>query len=128
MISEHLGDERLQKLRSAFLFAKDDPFDLMQIPYAEHKMPISKTDPKNQVYFRYPSPGSQPPVRVPRLMDGEDPYDSGHFKRDPRRRYEFDELDNPHTEKLKLSLMDQDDPDVQEEMKRLEEGPKSSPG
>merc|ERR1712125_286235 len=102
----------------------DDIYDLHQAPFpANKKIPISKTDPSITHEFRYPSPGSQPAVRIPRLDDNEDPYDSGHFKRDTRRRYEFSELNytDPATAKLQLELMkgtnaDEDDPEIQEQI------------
>jgi len=78
--------------------------------------------------YRYPSPGSQEPPNLPEFDEGEDPYDNGYFKTDTRRRYDYSELGNPERERLKLELMDQNDPNVQEELKALEAGPESSPG
>ena len=78
--------------------------------------------------FREVSPGSQEPVDVPRIDLDEDPYDSGYFKRDTRRRYIDPEFPHPDVEKIKLDMMDPDDPEVQEAKQKLEAGPLSSPG
>jgi hypothetical protein len=132
-LQEQLGEERYKKMRETVFFIHDDPNDLVQSPYpANRDFSISKTDPTVTAQFRYPSPGSQPAVRVPRIEADEDPFDAGHFKRDTRRRYQFSELNytDPTVAKMQLELMDPDgkDEEVQEELKKLTAGPESSPG
>lgn len=125
-LQDKMGDERYDKLRGAFYFMPDDPHNLQQAP-----MPSTKTTLSNdgeEAGFREVSPGSQPPVRVPTEALDDDPYDSGYFKRDTRRRHIDPEFPHPDIEKLKLNMMDPDDPEVQEAKKRLEAGPASSPG
>jgi hypothetical protein len=80
--------------------------------------------------YRTPAPGSQGDVKIPRLELDEDPYDSGYFKRDTRRRYLYSELKNPEIERLKIELLaDTLSPEqVQEALAALEAGPASSPG
>lgn len=135
-IKDTFGEEKFQKFRETVFFMPDDIYDLNQAPFpANKKIPISKTDPTITHSFRYPSPGSQPAVNVPRLYDDEDPYDSAHFKRDTRRRYEFSELgyQDPDVNKLQLELMkgpneEEDDPEIAEQLEKLGAGPESSPG
>merc|ERR1712166_1613044 len=59
---------------------------------------------------------------------GADPYDTGYFKRDTRRRYIDPEFPHPDVEQLKLDMQDPNDPEVQEAKKQLAIGPASSPG
>jgi len=127
-LKESVGPERYQKFRSAIMFMPDDIYDLQQSPKPTQNIPISKTDPTITAQFRFPSPGSQKAPLLPEFEQGEDPYDTGYFKRDTRRRYLNTELGDPALEKVKLALMDANDPAVQEEMKRVEAGPESSPG
>jgi hypothetical protein len=118
--------------REFFFFMPDDIYDLQQSPKPSQQIPISKTDPTITAMYRYPSPGSVPPASLPEFSnDGsydDDPYDTGYFKRDTRRRYLSSEMGDKEQELIKLSLMDQNDPAVQEEIKRVEAGPLSSPG
>jgi len=135
-IATTFGDKRLQQLREKFLFMPDDDYDLSQVPFPANKeVQISRTDPTMTAAYRYPSPGSQPAVNIPRLMEGEDPYDSGHFKRDTRRRYQFSELayQDPKVSELQLQLMKSphdkdDDPEIEEQIGQVSAGPESSPG
>lgn len=135
-IGNTFGPKRLQQFRETFLFMPDDDYDLSQVPFPANKeVQISKTDPSIKAAYRYPSPGSQPAVRIPRLEDGEDPYDSGHFKRDTRRRYQFSELSfqDPKVSELQLELMKgpsdkEDDPEINEQIGKVSAGPDSSPG
>ena len=125
-LQDRIGDERYELLRKTFYFMPNDPHNLQQAP-----MPSTKTTLSNdgeEAGFREVSPGSQPPVRIPTEELDDDPYDSGYFKRDTRRRYIDPEFPHPDIEKLKLNMMDPDDPDVQEAKKKLEAGPTSSPG
>ena len=78
--------------------------------------------------YRYPSPGSQGAPKMPLFEADEDPFDSGYYKRDTRRRYLSQEYGNPELKKARLLQMDQNDPAVQEALKQLEAGPESSPG
>ncbi|EEC45102.1 predicted protein [Phaeodactylum tricornutum CCAP 1055/1] len=128
VLQEVIGEERVKKIKDTMLFMPDDIYDLEQSPKPSQKIPISKTDPTITAMYRYPSPGSQESVRIPEFENGKDPYDTGYFKRDTRRRYQFEELGDPDIEKAKLELMDPNDPQVQEDKKRVEAGPASSPG
>lgn len=123
-----LSPEQFKKFRETFFFMPDDIYDLQQSPMPTKKIPISKEDPSITAMWRYPSPGSQKPARQPEFDEGEDPFDSGYFKKDTRRRYLSSEMGNPELEKAKLQLMDAEDPAVEEEIAKLEAGPESSPG
>jgi hypothetical protein len=123
-----LGEARFQQMRSTLLFMPDDIYDLQQSPKPSQEIPISRTDPTITAKFRYPSPGSNTLPVQPTFDDGEDPFDSGYFKRDTKRRYLNSEAGDPAIEKAKLALMDPNDPAVAEEMEKLEAGPASSPG
>lgn len=127
-VKETFGEKRYQQMRNTFLFMPDDIYDLQQSPMPTKKIQISKTDPNVTAMYRYPSPGSQGPVAVPQLEEGEDPYDSGYFKRDTRRRYLSSELGDKELEMRKLEFMDPNDPKVQEEKERIATGPESSKG
>lgn len=127
LIQDTFGEKRLQQFRKVMFFDPDVPYETGPI-YPATKVPISKEDPHKTHMYRTPSPGSQPPVKLPEFGLDEDPYDSGYFKRDTRRRHLFSELGNPDVEKKKLSLMDPEDPDVKEELEKIEAGPESSPG
>lgn len=126
-VGDTFGEDKLKQFRQTIFFMEDDDYEL-NTPNQSQKIQISKTDPSITHQYRHPAPGSQPAVNVPHFYNDEDPYDSGHFKRDTRRRYQYSELKNPETEKLKLELMDPNDPAVQEAMEELEKGPTSSPG
>ena len=126
-IQDTFGEERYQKFRHFMFFDADVPYETGPI-YPATKVPISKEDPSKFAMYRTPSPGSQAPVKLPEFDLDEDPYDSGYFKRDTRRRYLSSELGNPDLEKRKLALMDPNDPAVQEELEKIEAGPESSPG
>lgn len=127
-LQQSLGEERFQKFRNTFFFWPDDIYDLEQSPKPNKKIPISKEDPSLTHSYRHPTPGSQKAVRIPEFEADEDPYDTGYFKTDTRRRYLSSELLDPELEKAKLALMNPDDPKVQEEQEKLESGPDSSPG
>lgn len=124
-LKEAVGDEKFAKFRKTFFFEPDDIYDLQQSPMMSKSVPISKTDPTITHQWRTPSPGSQAPARIPEFEADEDPYDTGYFKRDTRRRYLDSELGNPELEKLKVSLMDPTGTNelVQEELARIEAGP-----
>lgn len=129
-VADTFGEDKLQRMREIVFFIPEDPYEL-NTPNQSVKVPISKTDPTITHQYRYPSPGSQSAVHIPQYDDDEDPYDSGYFKRDTRRRYLSSDWYNPKTEKLKLELMDPDgkDPLIQEAKEELENyKPPSSPG
>jgi hypothetical protein len=127
-----LSESQYKTYRNVFFFMPDDIYDLQQSPKPNQKIPISKTDPTLTAMYRHPSPGNAPPASLPEFSnDGsydDDPFDTGYFKRDTRRRYLSSELGNQNNELVKLSLMDQNDPLVQEEIKKVKAGPLSSPG
>jgi hypothetical protein len=123
-----LSPGQYERYRNFFFFMPNDIYDLQQNPKPNQKIPISKTDPTITAMYRTPAPGSQAPVNLPEFEAQEDPYDTGYFKRDTRRRYLSSELGNPENERLKLELMPQDDPAVQEELAAVTAGPLSSPG
>jgi hypothetical protein len=127
-IQDTLGEDRFQKIRSTMLFMPDDIYDLQQSPKPDQEIPISKLDPTMTAKYRYPSPGSQKLPHQPEWEEGEDPYDSGYFKKDTRRRYLNSELGDASLEKAKLTLMDGSDPAVEEEKTKVLGGPESSPG
>ena len=127
-VAEQIGEDKLKEIRKKVYFMEDDIYDL-NTPNQSYKIPISRTDPSITHQYRYPAPGSQPAVRIPDMEEDEDPYDSGYFKRDTRRRYQFSELQNPENEKLKLEYMDPKDPAVVEAKEELKKArPASSPG
>ena len=127
-----LSESQYKTFRHIFFFMPDDIYDLQQSPKPNQKIPISKTDPTITAMYRHPSPGSAPPASLPEFSnDGsydDDPFDIGYFKRDTRRRYLSSEMGNREQELAKLKLMDQNDPLVQEEIKKVLAGPLSSPG
>jgi hypothetical protein len=129
LLQDQLGEERFQKIRNIMLFAPDDIYDLQQSPKPNQKIPIAN-DPSITHMYRYPSPGSQTPVKLPEFEEGEDPYDTGYFKKDTRRRYLSSELGNPDVERAKLEMMDPDgqNPLVQSELQKINAGPESSKG
>lgn len=127
-LKANTSEKTFQKFREWTAFMPDDIYDLQQSPKPTQKVPVSKTDPTITHMYRYPAPGSQSPPHVPEFEQGQDPYDSGYFKRDTKRRYLNSELGNPEIEKAKLALMDPNDPAVQEEKTKLEAGPESSKG
>ena len=127
-IADTLGEDKLKKLRQTVFFIEDDLYEL-NAPNQSKKIPISRTDPTITAQYRHPAPGSQPAVRIPDMEETEDPYDSGYFKRDTRRRYQFSELENPENEKLKIEYMDPKDPAVAQAKQALMKArPASSPG
>jgi len=127
-LKDVLGEDRFDKFRHTFFFWPNDIYDLEQAPKPSQKIPISKEDPSITHMYRYPAPGSQEPARIPEFDDHEDPYDTGYFKKDTRRRYLSSELGDKQLEQAKLALMDPNDQKVQEEVAKLEAGPESSPG
>jgi hypothetical protein len=125
-LTEKLGQERFEALQEVFYYRPKDPGMDSQTPFPNLKVPFSATDPTKVASFRYPSPGSAPPVRIPRFEVGstqEDPYNTSYYKRDTGRRYE---IENKAIAELKLELMDPNSPEVQEMKEALI--PTSSPG
>lgn len=77
-----LGSERFEQIKGVLLFSKDDVHDLHGIPNPSTKIDIGNGE---KVMFRYPSPGSQDPVRMPDMEEGGDPYNIAYYPRDTRR-------------------------------------------
>mmetsp|Transcript_29828 Transcript_29828/g.39038 ORF Transcript_29828/g.39038 Transcript_29828/m.39038 type:complete len:269 (+) Transcript_29828:55-861(+) len=130
-LKDKLGPERFQKYRELVYYKPDDIHDLNQIPFPSTKIPISKDDPKMTAQFRHPSPGSQPPVRIPSADPGttqEDPFNTSYYTRDTGRRGLDPAWKNPELERVKVELMNPNDPDVEDLKAKLEAGPESSPG
>lgn len=82
LLKRTLGDEKFEKLRSIALFRSDDPHGLVGVP--EHARTTVKGVPRIKG-FRYPAPGSRPPVTVPTADLGSDPYNNNYYGRDTRR-------------------------------------------
>jgi hypothetical protein len=126
LLSKQFGKERVEGWRRLIVYKPDDIHDFNQIPKPSTKVPITK-DGKETAMFRYPSPGSQGEVRIPKTFDlDEDPYDTAYYKRDTARRY--NNSDYTVEERMKLEMMNDNDPDVLEMREKLAAGPESSPG
>ncbi|KAI2490089.1 hypothetical protein MHU86_24485 [Fragilaria crotonensis] len=126
MVKDTFGEERYQALRKLIFYRPDDIHDLHQAPNPSTKVPISATDPSLYRQYRYPSPGSEGPVRVPTMDLNEDPYDVTYYTRDTSRRNLDAAYPHPEIQRMKLALMDQNSPEVQEMQEQLK--PTSSPG
>lgn len=127
LMKDRLSPGMYETYRKTFHFRPDDKNDLLQQPYPATKIPTTD-DGSHMASVRYPSPGSQDPVRIPTLEEGEDPYFTAHYVRDTTRRYLDPAFPNPELEQLKIDLLPQDDSRVEEAKAKLDEGPKSSPG
>ena len=125
-LKDNLNESNYQLWRKTFYFIPDDPNNLQQAPMPSTRIPIGNDG--ETAAFREVSPGSQPPVQIPLMELDEDPYDSGYFKRDTRRRYIDPEFPHPDIEQLKLDMQDPNDPEVVDAKKKLAAGPPSSPG
>jgi hypothetical protein len=125
-LKDKMSAEQYQTWRNTFYFWPEDPYNLMQMPPASYKVPVSADG--KEFGYREVSPGSQPGVSVPLHNLDDDPYDSGYFKKDTRRRYVDPEFPHPEIEQLKLDMQDPNDPEVQAAKEKLAAGPKSSPG
>jgi hypothetical protein len=130
-LQETIGEDNYRKMRETVFFMPSDIYDLQPAPNQSKAIRISKTDPSITARYRYPSPGSQVPTRQPEFEATEDPYDTGYFKRDTRRRYLSSEQMNPAIETLKVELMTSQTASSesrQEELTQIASGPASSPG
>eukprot|EP00980_Cylindrotheca_fusiformis_P000362 scaffold91_cov127-Cylindrotheca_fusiformis.AAC.22 len=126
-LKDKLSDKQYATVRNTFYFLPDGRYDLLeQMPTPATKIPFSQDG--KEASFREMSPGSQGAVDVPLHDLDDDPYDSGYFKRDTRRRYVDPEFPHPDIEQIKLEMQDPSDPEVQEAKKKLAAGPPSSPG
>jgi len=125
-LKDKLPDDKYSMLKNYFYFMPDDPHNLYQMSSPSLKIPISNDG--QEAGFREVSPGEQGKVDIPLHDLEDDPYDSGYFKRDTRRRNIDPEFPNPDIEQLKLDMQDPNDPEVQEAKKKLAAGPPSSPG
>jgi len=134
-LKDKLGPEKYEKLRRVVLYKPDDIHSFEQMPRPNTKLGISEKDRNLTHQFRYPSPGSQPPVEQPTTdasfgNAGDDPYNVSYYKRDTGRRYTSEPGDGLHRdlEKIRLELLPQDDPRVKEAVEEFDKGPGSSPG
>jgi len=127
LMREKMNPKVFNSLKGYFYFWPEDPNNLNQLPYPNDQHVVDK-DGKTSVAIREVSPGSQPFVDIPKHDLDDDPYDSGYFKKDTRRRYVDPEFPNPEVEQIKLDMLDANDPEVIEAKKRLAAGPDSSPG
>jgi len=127
LLKDKLGSDKVETLKGFVYFWPEDPNNLNQQPYPNSRTIYSK-DGKESASYREISPGSQPFVDIPHDDLDSDPYDSGYFKRDTRRRYVDPEFPHSDVEQLKLDMQDPNDPEVQEAKKQLASGPASSPG
>ena len=126
-LKSKMSPQTFDSVKGFFYFWPEDPNNLNQQPYPLDQHVVSK-DGKESVTIREVSPGSQPAVDIPKHDLEDDPFDSGYFKKDTRRRYVDPEFPNPEIEQLKLDMLDPNDPEVIEAKKRLAEGPLSSQG
>jgi len=126
LLKDKMTPDQYSTMRNTFYFWPEDPYNLMQMPPGSTKIPISQDG--QEAGFREVSPGSQPAVDIPLHDLDDDPYDSGYFKKDTRRRYIDPEFPHPEIEQLKLDMQDPNDPEVQAAKEKLAAGPKSSPG
>lgn len=127
LLRDKMSPQAFDKAKGMFYFWPEDPNNLHQLPYPNDQHVFSK-DGKESVGMREVSPGSQPFVEIPREELDSDPYDSGYFKRDTRRRYVDPEFPHPDVEQIKLDMLDANDPEVIAAKERLAAGPLSSPG
>jgi hypothetical protein len=127
LMKDKMDPKTYKGVKDFFYFWPEDVNNLHQVPYPSTRIVVSK-DGKETAAYREVSPGSQPAVDVPRDDLDADPYDSGYFKRDTRRRYVDPEFPHADVEMLKLEMQDPNDPEVQEAKKKLASGPPSSPG
>jgi len=127
LLREKMSPKAFNTAKNFFYFWPEDPNNLNQFPYPDDQHVVSK-DGKESVTMREISPGSQPFVDIPKHDLDDDPYDSGYFKKDTRRRYVDPEFPNQEVEQIKLDMLDENDPEVVEAKKRLATGPDSSPG
>jgi len=134
-LKDKLGAEKYEKVRRLVLYKPDDIHNFEQMPRPNTKLGLSDNDPKLTHQFRYPSPGSQPPVAEPETdatfgNAADDPYNVSYYKRDTGRRYTSEPGAGLHRdlEKIRLELLPKDDPRVKEAMEEFDKGPGSSPG
>jgi hypothetical protein len=125
-LKDKVDDSKYNMLKNYFYFMPNDPNDLAQTPTPAFKTPFANDG--SEVGYREVSPGEQGPVAVPLHALDDDPYDSGYFKKDTRRRYVDPEFAHFDVEKLKLDMQDPNDPEVQEAKAKLAAGPSSAPG
>lgn len=132
LLKDKLGPDRFESIRRFLTFRPDDPHHLSQIPFPNTRIDLTSDPNGPKASFRHPSPGSQQPAGKPPIEDSNslyaDPYFVSYAPRDTARRNAdpaFPSIDN---ERLKLQLLPQDSPEVQDMQQRFEQGPKSSPG
>lgn len=126
LLKDKLSETQYTTLRNTMYFWPEDRWAMHQQPPMARRVPISPDG--TDATTRDVAPGSQPAVDVPLHALDDDPYDSGYFKRDTRRRYVDPEFPHPEIEQLKLDMQDPNDPEVQAAKEKLAAGPRSSPG
>lgn len=127
LLRDKMNPNTFDTVKGFFYFWPEDPNNLNQFPYPNQKHVYSK-DGKESVAMREVAPGSQPVVDIPKDELDDDPYDSGYYKRDTRRRYVDPEFPHPDVEQIKLDMLDDNDPEVIAAKERLAAGPMSSQG
>jgi len=125
-LKDKLSADQYSSYKNTFHFWPEDPYSLQQMPSPSMKPPVTADG--KEIGFREVSPGSQPAVDIPLHDLDDDPYDSGYFKKDTRRRYVDPEFPNQEIEQLKLDMQDPNDPEVKAAKEKLAAGPTSSPG
>lgn len=125
-MKDKLDDDKYNLIKNTLHFWPEDPHNLNQMPPPDAKTKFSNDG--QEAGFREVSPGEHDAVDVPLHDLDDDPYDSGYFKRDTRRRYIDPEFSHFDVEKLKLDIQDANDPEVQEAKAKLAGGPTSAPG
>jgi hypothetical protein len=129
-LKDRLGEERYQAMRKLIFYRPDDIHDMHGVPNPSTKVPLSEKDPSLYRQFRNPSPGSeQGTIRIPMADEGtpgDDPYNVTYYTRDTSRRYVDRAYPHQEIQKIKLELMDPNNPEVQEMREQLQ--PQSSPG
>lgn len=127
LLKDKMNPNTFDTVKGFFYFWPEDPNNLNQLPYPNQKHVYSK-DGTDSVTIREVAPGSQPSVDIPRDDLAADPYDTGYFKTDTRRRYVDPEFPHPDVEQIKLEMLDSNDPEVIAAKERLAAGPLSSQG
>lgn len=127
LLKDRMSPEQYSTWRNTWYFWPEDPYNLEQMPPPTKTIPVS-ADGKDEAALRATAPGSQPAVDIPLHDLDDDPYDSGYFKKDTRRRYIDPEFPNAEIEKLKLDMQNPNDPEVIAAKEKLAAGPSSSPG
>jgi len=81
-LKEKMGDKRYMALSDWAQFRPDDPHGLVGVPENARTTTVGVDRIKG---YRYPAPGSQPPVEIPTRGIGADPYEITYYSRDTKR-------------------------------------------